>query len=700
MTEDGTTKISGTVGNEALIDQEIYITEKGDLTSSASNIGGETLIADNGTLNLTGGDLIHNVIGVAIGEDGKPVVANVGNVNITSGETTSTAILNVGELNIEKSATLISDASSIITAENKVSNDGTLTFNAGTNYNEISGEGTTNIAGEVINNALISQAIKISSDSLTTSADLLGGTVDVANGTMLDLTEGTLNQNITALDRMGGNVKMSGDITWGTNAKIASENDVDIQGSLDIGLNKVDLGKVNLGGDASLKISVADLKLNGEGENIHGSLNTTEFTNNGSLILDVASDLLTAPGQSSENLTLITAGNDYDEFASMLSNARYTVSAIDGETGKYKISYEAGIEEIIISGGGNQNHIDTGVVWDNVDRNTATGIHGDVADALYASSVTEGDEKNLVKGLTDLAPTNKNIIPSLVHSTNNQITGQVTSRMDTQGLASGDSLNEPSLWAQTFYNHSKEDSSTGSSGFSADTTGIIIGADGKIDSATTLGLGYSLTNTSIDSGGRDIDNDAHSFFIYGKYQPSKWYAQGMLSYGFAHYDEHKDVLGVSVKGDYDVENYSGTMLVGYDMDNGFTPEGGLRYTRTMQDSYTDTAGQYIATDDADILTAIAAVEYKTDIQTKEYTWTPKARLGMTYDVISDSGLALVQLGADSYQVDADRLDRFGVEAGVGVETSVDDWDFSVDYEVDLHESFTSQTGFLKATYNF
>ena len=69
--------------------------------------------------------------------------------------------------------------------------------------------------------------------------------------------------------------------------------------------------------------------------------------------------------------------------------------------------------------------------------------------------------------------------------------------------------------------------------------------------------------------------------------------------------------------------------------------------------------------------------------------------------MSDAAVATVTApGNVAYVIDADRLSRFGGEFGIGLTAQYRGLDVSLNYELDLHEDYTSQTGMLKFRYDF
>jgi outer membrane autotransporter protein len=230
---------------------------------------------------------------------------------------------------------------------------------------------------------------------------------------------------------------------------------------------------------------------------------------------------------------------------------------------------------------------------------------------------------------------------------------------------------------------------------------MAVGYDMDLTQNAVLGIGYGYMNTNGDSFRRDIDVNSNNFFIYGKYQPSAWYVNSMLGYGLGKYKESKSPMGVHLGGKFDVKSYYAQVMTGYEYHNGFTPEAGLRYINVNADSYFDGA-QYVSQKDDDILTAVAGIKFSKDMyKTSDYTIKPTIRLAATYDLVADDGAAEVSVfGGGKYQVDRKSLSRFGVEAGVGVTASFNDWDLSLEYNGAFRNKYNAQSGMLVVKYNF
>lgn len=161
-------------------DSETYILYANSISSSITN---------NGQLGLFDGTLSKNVTG-----NGTVVIGG----NLNNNAEINADYVQIAEgfeiLGQNYTGHLTTDASNV-TSANGIINNSLLTFTGGTNANVVSGSGSTIIAGEVTNNAQIAQAVDIQSGKLTSSANNLGGAI--SNAAKLELNGGTLTQNIT-----------------------------------------------------------------------------------------------------------------------------------------------------------------------------------------------------------------------------------------------------------------------------------------------------------------------------------------------------------------------------------------------------------------------------------------------------------------------------------------------------------------------
>ena len=224
-------------------------------------------------------------------------------------------------------------------------------------------------------------------------------------------------------------------------------------------------------------------------------------------------------------------------------------------------------------------------------------------------------------------------------------------------------------------------------------------ADALINGKYTVGIGYAYNETDIDAT-HDTSIDSSSLFVYGQYKPTQWYINAALNYTMANYTESGVAFGVANGYEYDVDSFGGQIMTGYDFASGLTPEVGARYLHIATDDYNN--GFNVENEDTNYLTGVAGLKYAFEIESDaRLKFRPEIRAAATYDFLSDEAVTTVTIpGASAYVLNGERLSRFGGEFGIGLSALYEGWEISVNYDLDLHEDYTSQTGMLKFRYNF
>ena len=297
-----------------------------------------------------------------------------------------------------------------------------------------------------------------------------------------------------------------------------------------------------------------------------------------------------------------------------------------------------------------------------------------------------------------LLPQDTPVAQSVASSAQSQVLSLAAGRMSGNALvgrSGGDAANmDYGVWAQGLMNHSKY-----ADKFSGDTYGIAVGADALINGKYTVGIGYAYNETDIDAT-HDTSIDSSSLFVYGQYKPTQWYINAALNYTMANYTESGVAFGVANGYEYDVDSFGGQIMTGYDFASGLTPEVGARYLHIATDDYNN--GFNVENEDTNYLTGVAGLKYAFEIESDaRLKFRPEIRAAATYDFLSDEAVTTVTIpGASAYVLNGERLSRFGGEFGIGLSALYEGWEISVNYDLDLHEDYTSQTGMLKFRYNF
>ena len=313
---------------------------------------------------------------------------------------------------------------------------------------------------------------------------------------------------------------------------------------------------------------------------------------------------------------------------------------------------------------------------------------------MMQEALNSGDIETVEQEVAKVNPNKKPVGQSVSSSVQNQVLTVAAGRMSSAG---GD-VTGAGVWAQGMFNKTKMGSA-----FEGNSRGFAMGGDTLINNVFTLGGGYAYSNTDVLGGGRDIDVESNSIFVYGQYKPAAWYVNSTLTYTESEYSDAANMAaGFALGSDYDIKAYGAQVMTGYDFASGVTPEVGLRYLHTNQGEHENAFGATVREMDMDFLSGVAGLKYAFEIESDTAVkFSPEMRAAMTYDFISDDATATVVFpGAAAYYVDVDRLSRLGGEFGIGLTAEYRGLELSLNYELDLHKDYTSQTGLFKFRYNF
>ena len=669
--------------------------------SKGASIGADSILNINGgTFNLSDNGLI----------DAGPYdeYEGIGLIQMTS-----------GTINME-GAHLIAEASSINNvrdAGNIQIKGGTVNVKSGNNIimtsdnAEVSHVSGSNAILNVSDGANLYVYEKYSRDHGTELFDRFyqKGTLNILDNATINLG-GTLNSNVNNAAKFN---------VTSTSAKLNGNFNVNNNGVVDLGTNKLTVdGNVafNEGSKLALVFTSKDKVGQIDAKNI--SINENNTT------LDMSFNN-PAVANSGVEVQVLNASEEFTgKFAKIAENSEYNIE--DKGNGLYAISKKSSAPDEGGDDSGKNDDTpavipvadDAGDAWNNLDtgsvKNETTVAVADRLTYLRNHQTTAAGKQAYEDALTALAPETAPAVQQAATEGANQIFGAVGTRLSggavaatKQGMSSGDNpFTKVAVWVQGLFNKAKLDDTSKSKGFDSKTYGTALGVESKISEDVKLGIGYAYSKTDIDGFMRDTDVKTHTAILYGEYKPKNWYVNAIASYGWSDYDEKKNVAGVGVKADWDVEPFALQMMTGYDMYfNGFgvTPEAGLRYIHVKQDKYTDTAGQSVKSDDSDIVTGVLGAKIaKSYNLSNGMLLTPEFKAAMTYDISHDNSKSTVTLvNGSSYSVTGKPLNRFGVELGAGITAELNDnVELSLGYEGKFRKDYQDHTGLINAKYKF
>lgn len=668
---------------------------------------GDTSI-ENANISLeNGGMLIQGAKGTNEAPDTGTMTLNNSEVKVAEGALIKAT--NGSDVALENASVDLNGG--IIDAKISVDTNSKINVNnAGSTIKTLAGEGTLNINANTSVSGLFGSASQIGTLAVNEGSTFI---LDSLDAVAEDEEEGIaardeVNLTATTMEVFGTAIVAD------NNANKIEATTVKDGGILDLGYNTFS-SNVTMDAGSTLNVGVKNAEKTETGELTHGKIEgdfavndpKDEGTANASMNLVIAADTKLGEGSkievaSGDGLGKLVVNNNLLYNLDGLKNDG-TIDTSKGLTVSKKDSSEVAAGVAANGANGNQ----AGTIAAFVDGLSGNAQADNITNQI-STLVQSGNVKGAARLAKEVAPVAAPVAQSQVTETTNQVFGAVATRLSggsvssaAEGKSSGDSVFErAAMWVQGLFNKSKYD---GSNDFKTDSTGLALGAEKYLNSDVKVGAGYAYTNSDVKQGDRKIDVDTHTAFVYGEYKPSDWYVNGIASYNWGDYDEKK-YGGLS--GKYDVNSIALQAMTGYDFHmNGavVTPEAGLRYINIHQDSYTDTAGQRVSENSSDYLTGIVGAKIK-----KDYTLSngmnirPEARLAMTYDLVNDNSNASVMLANGSaYQVRGEALDRFGVEAGVGLTAEVDDnVEVSLGYEGKFRDHYKDHTGLLNAKYKF
>lgn len=668
---------------------------------------GDTSI-ENANISLeNGGMLIQGAKGTNEAPDTGTMTLNNSEVKVAEGALIKAT--NGSDVALENASVDLNGG--IIDAKISVDTNSKINVNnAGSTIKTLAGAGTLNINANTSVSTLFGSASQIGTLAVNEGSTFILDSLDKVSADPDNGIEAKDAVNLT-VDKM----EVSGTAIVADNGNSIAATTVKDGGILDLGYNTFS-SDVTMDAGSTLNVGVKNTADATKGELTHGKIEgdfavnapKDEGTANASMNLVIAAD--TKLGEESK-IDLASGSENGLGNLVVNNNLLYNLKGVDDDgkiTGNEITVSKKDSSEVaagVAANGANGNQ--AGTIAAFVDGLSGNAQADNITNQI-STLVQSGNVKGAARLAKEVAPVAAPVAQSQVTETTNQVFGAVATRLSggsvssaAEGKSSGDSVFErAAMWVQGLFNKSKYD---GSNDFKTDSTGLALGAEKYLNSDVKVGAGYAYTNSDVKQGDRKIDVDTHTAFVYGEYKPSDWYVNGIASYNWGDYDEKK-YGGLS--GKYDVNSIALQAMTGYDFHmNGavVTPEAGLRYINIHQDSYTDTAGQRVSENSSDYLTGIVGAKIK-----KDYTLSngmnirPEARLAMTYDLVNDNSNASVMLANGSaYQVRGEALDRFGVEAGVGLTAEVDDnVEVSLGYEGKFRDHYKDHTGLLNAKYKF
>ena len=529
-----------------------------------------------------------------------------------------------------------------------------------------------------------------------------GGVVNLENATF---TNNSAESNGGAIANYGGDITLTGTNTFQGNTADGLANDIYNRGLVKFAAGSVTTMDGGVTGNGTLNVvNGATLNL-GTGSIVQknmildGTVNADLKGADEFAFFDVSNSF---DGNGTLNLSIYNVG-EYNVFRGMEFDNRkinVTVSSVlfdwnwndDFDTITATIKSADGIAA------------DNGLTNETAQTvaNLVNSSSDKLNDLAYAiqDSLAAGDVASVERAHAAIHPETESVVQSVAVAVQNTVANLASNRLMAlnMGRSGGDvNVTGGGVWAQGIYNKTKQNDA-----FRGYTRGAAGGVDLTLNRALTLGMGYAYAHSDISGTARDTEIDSSTIFAYGQYKPTYWFVHAVANYTMSDYSEHALVFETPVDADYDVRSYGGQLMTGYDFAGGITPSVGVRYMHINADEYKNSLGIKNKLADSDYMTAILETKWSHGFKLNRFlALRPELRWAVRYDFMSDEQMATVVLpGVDSYVMHGNRLSRVAGEIGGGLGVKFRGLDLSVNYDIEIREGFTSQTGRAKVRYEF
>jgi outer membrane autotransporter protein len=260
-------------------------------------------------------------------------------------------------------------------------------------------------------------------------------------------------------------------------------------------------------------------------------------------------------------------------------------------------------------------------------------------------------------------------------------TGNAYASTEGAGFNAGSMGLNNSMWMKPFASFGKQTERKSIAGYDADTYGIAIGADTRLNAKSIVGISFSYADTDVDgrgAGRSHSDISSYQLTAYGDYTAKDWYVETLVGYAYNEIDTTRSITATNstATGAAESNQYMFNISGGMPMKTGgasyFTPTVGLNFTHVDNKSYTETGAGVlnlsIKPEDITIAKAFLGGRYHTTVQTSDGVFTPELRARLLYDMAGDDGSSTNTFtgGGAAFQSNGIDVVEFASSIGAGI----------------------------------
>ncbi|MBD8192464.1 autotransporter domain-containing protein [Pseudomonas fluorescens] len=490
-------------------------------------------------------------------------------------------------------------------------------------------------------------------------------------------------------------------------------------GYVDIGDGRLTLlrPQTTIVGDLDLDSATARLRLLLDNNTLPNApilkvTGNTYFSAGSQIELQARSDDFRTPAQGTR-YTLINSGTweEPQNLSVVSSSALLEVRnfGIDGQDVKALVATRSDevITQDLLGARGSRNAVNAIKPF----KNTVLG-QMDESDPVFQRFANAATSEELAKLAESLAPDVSRGAINAATNSQNLVAGAINRRASKarSGLSSGDVLAEQGVWLQALSSDANQDSRHGIDGYDANTNGIAVGADGKLNTETTVGLAYSYLTSDVKSDlGSKTDVSGHALTLYGNWARDNFFVDTSLMYGWNDNESKRYIAGTRAKANYDSEIFGVNALAGYtfqlDKQWLLEPQIGARYANVSIDSYREKGSsaalnvgkQRYETGEMGLGARLAAA-----FDVGAGSLEPEAKLMAWHDFIGDkaSTTSTFVLGGTPFTTTGATPARDSYELGLGANYRVGAWTVGGMYNYLTSSGFDADTFTANVRYDF
>ncbi|MGE8097490.1 autotransporter outer membrane beta-barrel domain-containing protein [Pseudomonas fluorescens] len=299
-------------------------------------------------------------------------------------------------------------------------------------------------------------------------------------------------------------------------------------------------------------------------------------------------------------------------------------------------------------------------------------------------------------------------------STNGQtlISNAINTRSSSarSGLSSGDVLAEKGVWLQALNSDADQGSRGGVAGYSANSQGIAVGADGQLNADTTLGIAYSYLSSNVKSdAGSKTDVIGNALTLYGNWTHDNFFVDTSLTYGWNTNESKRYIAGTRAKGDYDSDIFGVNALAGYTLRFNqqvlLEPQIGARYANVAIDAYREkgsSAALSVGSQRYEVGEMGLGARLAAAFDVGAGSLQPEAKAMAWHDFIGDQANAssTFVLGGTPFTTSGAKPARDSYELGLGATYRIGAWSVGGSYDYLTKADFNADTFTAKVRYDF